>query len=49
MGSVRAGVRSWMPYIVLILVVVGWTGPWSHLPGYQLGEADGAGDFFGHA
>jgi lactate permease len=24
-----------MPFLVLILVVVGWTGPWSHLPGYS--------------
>jgi lactate permease len=22
----------WLPYIVLIAVVVAWTGPWSHLP-----------------
>ncbi len=22
----------WIPYLVLILVVVAWTGPWSHLP-----------------
>jgi L-lactate permease len=25
--------RVWLPYIVLILVVVAWTGPWSKLPG----------------
>ena len=24
--------RSWLPFIVLIIVVVLWTGPWSHLP-----------------
>lgn len=24
---------AWLPYIVLIVVVVLWTGPWSHLPG----------------
>jgi lactate permease len=27
---------SWMPYIVLIVVVVAWTGPWSHLPTISL-------------
>lgn len=25
--------RAWLPYIILIIVVVLWTGPWSHLPG----------------
>lgn len=25
--------RAWLPYIILIAVVVAWTGPWSHLPG----------------
>ncbi|HEY2393387.1 MAG TPA: L-lactate permease [Candidatus Angelobacter sp.] len=25
--------RAWMPYIILVIVVVLWTGPWSHLPG----------------
>ncbi|HEU5335364.1 MAG TPA: L-lactate permease, partial [Terriglobales bacterium] len=32
----------WLPYIVLIAVVVAWTGPWSHLPSislFQLSEA----------
>src|SRR5579883_3156803 len=24
--------RAWLPYLVLIIVVVLWTGPWSHLP-----------------
>lgn len=24
--------RAWLPYIILIVVVVLWTGPWSHLP-----------------
>ncbi len=28
----RQAFRCWMPFVVLILVVVGWTGPWSHLP-----------------
>jgi lactate permease len=28
--------RAWSPYIVLIVVVVAWTGPWSPLPGYSL-------------
>lgn len=30
--SAREALSAWMPYIVLILVVVAWTGPWSHLP-----------------
>lgn len=29
--SGREAVLAWMPYIVLIVVVVIWTGPWSHL------------------
>jgi len=36
MGSIRQALNSWMPFLVLILVVVGWTGPWSHLPGFSL-------------
>jgi lactate permease len=24
--------RAWLPYLILIAVVVLWTGPWSHLP-----------------
>lgn len=34
-GSLGAGgaFRAWVPYIILIIVVVLWTGPWSHLPG----------------
>lgn len=31
--------RAWMPYIVLIAVVVAWTGPWSHLPALTLYKA----------
>jgi lactate permease len=31
--------RAWMPYIVLIAVVVAWTGPWSHLPALSLYKA----------
>jgi lactate permease len=26
----------WLPYMVLIAVVVAWTGPWSHLPSLSL-------------
>src|ERR1700726_5013960 len=33
MGSVREALYAWFPYIVLILVVVGWTNPKSPLPG----------------
>ncbi|HEV2520915.1 MAG TPA: L-lactate permease [Candidatus Acidoferrales bacterium] len=33
MGSVREALFAWLPYIVLILVVVGWTNPKSPLPG----------------
>lgn len=31
-----SALRAWAPYIVIILVVVAWTGPWSTLPGYSL-------------
>ena len=31
-ASAREAFIAWIPYIVLILVVVSWTGPWSHLP-----------------
>lgn len=24
--------RAWLPFVVLLVVVVAWTGPWSHLP-----------------
>jgi lactate permease len=34
--SVRAAFFAWVPYIVLILVVVAWTGPWSALPAFSL-------------
>jgi lactate permease len=36
LGSVREAFISWVPYIVLILVVVAWTGPWSTLPAKSL-------------
>jgi len=32
-ASVAGALSVWFPYIVLIAVVVAWTGPWSHLPG----------------
>src|SRR5947209_10983149 len=32
----RAALRAWSPYIVIILVVVAWTGPSSKLPAYSL-------------
>src|SRR5215472_15501554 len=33
-GSLGAGgvLRAWLPYLILVVVVVLWTGPWSHLP-----------------
>ncbi len=34
--SAREAFWAWLPYIVLILVVVAWTGPWSHLPSLSL-------------
>jgi lactate permease len=34
--SISEALSVWFPYIVLILVVVLWTGPWSHLPGISL-------------
>ena len=33
LNSVRESFIIWVPYLVLIVVVVAWTGPWSHLPG----------------
>jgi lactate permease len=35
--------RAWSPYILLIVVVVAWTGPWSHLPDYSLVKLSVAG------
>ena len=32
MQSARESIFIWVPYMVLIGVVVAWTGPWSHLP-----------------
>jgi lactate permease len=32
MTSAREALFAWLPYIVLIVVVVAWTGPWSGLP-----------------
>jgi lactate permease len=34
--SVGTALSAWIPYIVLILVVVAWTGPWSTLPARSL-------------
>lgn len=36
MSSARRAISAWMPYIVLIAVVVAWTGPWSRLPAISL-------------
>src|SRR6202163_3953179 len=30
--SASEALTAWMPYLVLIFIVVAWTGPWSHLP-----------------
>jgi L-lactate permease len=32
LGSPSEALSVWFPYLVLIAVVVSWTGPWSHLP-----------------
>jgi lactate permease len=32
-------VRAWLPFVVLLIVVVAWTGPWSHLPAKSLYKA----------
>jgi lactate permease len=32
MNSAKETLFVWFPYIILIAVVVSWTGPWSHLP-----------------
>ena len=34
--SSRQAFSAWLPYIVLIAVVVAWTGPWSRLPAKSL-------------
>ena len=47
--SVAEAFSVWFPYIVLIAVVVAWTGPWSHLPGSQLVPLVGGGQLLGHA
>ena len=31
-GGISEAALAWVPFIVLILVVVAWTGPWSKLP-----------------
>lgn len=32
-GEASGGFRAWMPYIILVIVVVLWTGPWFPLTG----------------
>src|SRR6266699_4205878 len=32
LNSASEALSAWMPYLVLIIVVVAWTGPWSRLP-----------------
>jgi lactate permease len=34
--------QAWLPFIVLLVVVVAWTGPWSHLPAISLYKASTA-------
>jgi lactate permease len=36
MASVGEALSSWIPYIVLIVIVVAWTGPWINLPAISL-------------
>ena len=36
LGTVKEAFMSWFPYLVLVAVVVAWTGPWSHLPAISL-------------
>ena len=36
LGSIREAFLVWLPYIVLVLVVVAWTNPKSPLPGWSL-------------
>ncbi len=31
--------QAWLPFLVLLMVVVAWTGPWSHLPAKSLYKA----------
>jgi lactate permease len=31
-----AAFRAWLPYLIIIGVVIAWTGPWSKLPSYSL-------------
>ncbi|MGE5245442.1 MAG: L-lactate permease [Betaproteobacteria bacterium] len=35
-AATGSALRTWAPYIVLVAVVVAWTGPWSDLPAYSL-------------
>lgn len=35
-ADLPSGLREWTPFIILIIVVVAWTGPWSHLPAFSL-------------
>ncbi len=40
--AVGEALRAWLPFIVLIVVVVLWTGPWSHLPSISWYKLDTA-------
>jgi lactate permease len=35
-SQVREALFAWLPFIILILIVVGWTNPWSPLPSISL-------------
>jgi lactate permease len=35
-GPGVTAVKAWMPYLILLVVVAAWTGPWSHLPARSL-------------
>jgi lactate permease len=34
--SALGALRAWLPYLIIIGVVIAWTGPWSKLPSYSL-------------